>query len=129
VVVSGPALYLLAHVAMRLRMAGTVSWRRLGGAVACLAVGLVGLAVPALVVAALLVAVLVGVITVERVAEARREARRRRSSGSRPRPACPRGSPDDPFGVVRVRADVQAAVVGSSAVRFDPAGAASSSCV
>jgi low temperature requirement protein LtrA len=75
VVVCGPALYLLAHVAMRLRMAGTISTRRLGGALACLTVGLVGLAVPALVVAALLVAVLVGVIVLERIAEARREAR------------------------------------------------------
>ena len=75
VVVAGPALYLLAHVAMRLRMAGTVSARRLGGAVACLAVGLVGLVVPALAVSALLVTVLVGVIALERVAEARREAR------------------------------------------------------
>ena len=75
VVVAGPALYLLAHVAMRLRMAGTVSVRRLGGAVACLAVGLVGLVVPALAVSALLVAVLVGLIALERIAEARREAR------------------------------------------------------
>ncbi|MGH3078318.1 MAG: low temperature requirement protein A, partial [Gaiellaceae bacterium] len=75
VVVAGPALYLLAHVAMRLRMAGTISARRLGGALACLAVGLVGLAVPALAVSALLVAVLVGVIVLERIAEARREAR------------------------------------------------------
>jgi hypothetical protein len=49
--------------------------RRLGGAVACLAVGLVGLVVPALAVSALLVAVLVGLIALERIAEARREAR------------------------------------------------------
>ena len=70
VAVSGPALYLLAHVAMRLRMAGTLSARRLGGAVACLAVGLVGLVAPALVVAALVVAVLVAVIVLERIAEA-----------------------------------------------------------
>jgi low temperature requirement protein LtrA len=75
VVVSGPALYLLAHVAMRLRMAGTLSARRLGGALACLAVGIVGLVVPALAVSALLVGVLVGVIALERLAEARREAR------------------------------------------------------
>jgi low temperature requirement protein LtrA len=74
VVVAGPALYLLAHVAMRLRMAGTVSFRRLAGALACLAVGLVGLVAPALVVAALLVTVLVAVIVLERVAEARRRA-------------------------------------------------------
>jgi len=75
VVVSGPALYLLAHVAMRLRMAGTVSARRLSGAIACIAVGLVGLVVPALAVSALLVGVLIAVIVWERVAEARREAR------------------------------------------------------
>ena len=75
VVVSGPALYLLAHVAMRLRMAGTVSARRLSGAIACMAVGLVGLVVPALAVSALLVGVLIAVIVWERIAEARREAR------------------------------------------------------
>jgi low temperature requirement protein LtrA len=75
VVVSGPALYLLAHVAMRLRMAGTTSARRLAGALACLAVGLVGLVAPALVVAALLVGVLVGVIVLERIAEVRRRER------------------------------------------------------
>ena len=75
VVVSGPALYLLAHVAMRLRKAGTVSARRLSGAIACIAVGLVGLVVPALAVSALLVGVLIAVIVWERVAEARREAR------------------------------------------------------
>jgi hypothetical protein len=43
-------------------MAGSVSWRRLGGALACLAVGLIGTFVPALVVGALLIAVLVAVI-------------------------------------------------------------------
>jgi low temperature requirement protein LtrA len=75
VVVAGPALYLLAHVAMRLRLAGTVSVRRLSGAIACLAVGLVGLVAPALAVAILLVGVLVTVIVLERIAEARRRAR------------------------------------------------------
>ena len=75
VVVCGPALYLLAHVVMRLRMAGTISRKRLTGALACLAVAAVGLFAPALVVGALLVAVLVGVIVAERIAEARREAR------------------------------------------------------
>ena len=89
VVVCGPALYLLAHVVMRLRMAGTISRKRLTGALACLAVAAVGLFAPALVVGALLVAVLVGVIVAERIAEARREpaVRRRRSSGSRRRRA------------------------------------------
>ncbi|MBA3376740.1 MAG: low temperature requirement protein A [Actinobacteria bacterium] len=74
-VVAGPALYLLAHVALRLRMTGTISGKRLTGALACLAVGGVGLFAPALVVGALLVAVLVTVIVVERVAEARRRTR------------------------------------------------------
>ena len=74
-VVAGPALYLFAHVALRLRMTGTISGRRLAAALACLAVGGVGLFAPALVVASLLVAVLVTLIVVERVAEARRRTR------------------------------------------------------
>ncbi|MGH3032492.1 MAG: low temperature requirement protein A, partial [Gaiellaceae bacterium] len=74
-VVAGPAIYLLAHVLFRLRMAGTVSWKRLGGALACVAVGGVGAFAPALVVAALVVAVLVAVIGAEHVAAARRSAR------------------------------------------------------
>ncbi|HZB83513.1 MAG TPA: low temperature requirement protein A [Rubrobacteraceae bacterium] len=74
-VVAGPAIYLLAHALFRLRMAGSVSWRRLGGALACLATGLIGSFVPALVVAALLIAVLVAVISSEYVAAARRRAR------------------------------------------------------
>jgi low temperature requirement protein LtrA len=74
VVVAGPALYLLAHVVLRLRMGGTISTKRLAGAVACLAVGAVGPFVPALVVAALLVSVLVAVIVAERASEARRRA-------------------------------------------------------
>ena len=71
-VVSGPALYLLAHVALRLRVARTVSTRRLAGAISCLAVGLVGTFVPALVVAALLLGVLIAVIVGDRVAAGRR---------------------------------------------------------
>jgi low temperature requirement protein LtrA len=74
-VVAGPAIYLLAHALFRLRMAGSVSWRRLGGALACLATGLIGAFVPALVVGALLIAVLVAVIGSEYVAAARRRAR------------------------------------------------------
>ena len=74
-VVAGPALYLLAHVALRLRMTGTISGKRLTGALACVAVAGVGLFAPALVVGALLVAVLVTVIVVERVAELRRRGR------------------------------------------------------
>jgi low temperature requirement protein LtrA len=74
-VVAGPVIYLLGHVLFRLRMAGSLSGRRLGGALVCVAVGLVGLAAPALVVAALLVGVLVGVIALERMSSRRREAR------------------------------------------------------
>jgi low temperature requirement protein LtrA len=71
-VVCGPALYLLAHVALRLRMSGTLSSRRLAGAVACLAVAAVGTFAPALVVAALLLAVLVAVIAGDQVVAHRR---------------------------------------------------------
>jgi low temperature requirement protein LtrA len=74
-VAAGPAIYLLAHALFRLRVAGSVSWRRLGGALACLAVGLIGAFVPALVVGVLLIAVLVAVIGSEYVAAARRRAR------------------------------------------------------
>ena len=74
-VVAGPTLYLLAHVVLRLRMTGTVSGKRLAGALACVAVGAIGGLVPALVVGALLVAVLVAVIVAEQVAGARRRAR------------------------------------------------------
>jgi low temperature requirement protein LtrA len=71
-VVSGPALYLLAHVALRLRITQTVSGMRLAGAIACLAVGVIGTSAPALVVAGLLVGVLVAVIAADHVAAARR---------------------------------------------------------
>lgn len=74
-VVTGPALYLLAHGALRLRMTGTVSAKRMAGAGACLAVAGLGGVVSALVVAALLVAVLLAVIATEEVAGARRRAR------------------------------------------------------
>jgi low temperature requirement protein LtrA len=72
-VVGGPALYLVAHVALRLRMTRTVSSRRLAGALACLAIGAVGTFAPALVVAALLFGVLVAAIVGDQVAAARRE--------------------------------------------------------
>jgi len=74
-VVCGPALYLLGHVALRLRMTGTIAGRRLAGAIACLAIGAVGTALPALAVAALLVAVLVAVIVADQVAAKRRSRR------------------------------------------------------
>jgi low temperature requirement protein LtrA len=74
-VVCGPALYLLAHVALRLRMTGTIGGRRLTGALASLLVALIGLFSPALVVAALLVVVLVGVIAADMVVAVRRRRR------------------------------------------------------
>ena len=87
VVVAGPALYLLAHVALRLRMTGTISAKRLVGALACIAVGGVGTFAPALVVAALLVGVLVVVIASEQLAAARRRARGEPSPLERLQPA------------------------------------------
>jgi low temperature requirement protein LtrA len=75
-VVCGPALYLLAHVALRLRMAGTLSPRRLAGALACLAIGALGTVASALAVATALLAVLVGVIVSDQLAAV---ARRKRS--------------------------------------------------
>jgi low temperature requirement protein LtrA len=75
VVVAGPAIYLLGHVLFRLRMAGSLSWKRLSGAVACLAVGAVFGWAPALVVAALVVGVLGAVIGAELFAASRRAAR------------------------------------------------------
>jgi len=74
-VAAGPALYLVGHVLFRLRMAGSLSWKRTLGAAGCVVVGFVGTVVPALVVAALLVGVLVTVIAAERVAAGRRRAR------------------------------------------------------
>jgi low temperature requirement protein LtrA len=71
-VVCGPALYLLAHVALRLRITQKISGRRLAGAIACLAVGAIGTSAPALVVAGLLVGVLVAVIAADHVAAIRR---------------------------------------------------------
>jgi low temperature requirement protein LtrA len=74
-VVAGPALYLLAQALFRLRMAGTVSRKRFGGAIACVAVGLIGSSAPALVLIAAVVAVMVVVIAAEQVSEARRRGR------------------------------------------------------
>lgn len=75
-VVGGPAIYLVAQALFRLRMAGSIAWKRLAGAVACAAIGPVLAPVaPALAVAAAVVAVLVGVIAAEHVAAARRRAR------------------------------------------------------
>ncbi len=74
-VVAGPAIYLLGHTLFRLRMAGSVSGKRLSGAIACVIVGLLGTVAPALVVASMLVAVLSAVIASEYVANRRRRMR------------------------------------------------------
>jgi low temperature requirement protein LtrA len=73
-VVAGPALYLLAHVALRLRMTGTISVRRLTAAVACVAVGFIGPHVSALFLSTLLLGVLIAVIAAEQLAAAHRNA-------------------------------------------------------
>jgi low temperature requirement protein LtrA len=74
-VVGGPALYLLAHVLFRLRMAGSISRKRLTAAAACLAAGLLAGVVPAIALSALVVVILVGLIAAERGAERRRQLR------------------------------------------------------
>jgi len=74
-VVAGPAIYLLAQALFRLRMAGTVSRKRFGGALACVVAGGLGAFAPALVVAGAVVGVLVAVIAAETVSEARRRRR------------------------------------------------------
>jgi low temperature requirement protein LtrA len=61
-------LELLGHVLFRLRMAGSLSWKRLGGALACVAAGAIGPVVPALVLATVIVAILIGVIGAEQLA-------------------------------------------------------------
>ena len=53
-VVAGPVIYLVGHVLFRQVMAGSMSGKRVAGVVACVAVGFLGLVIPALAVAALL---------------------------------------------------------------------------
>ena len=75
VVAAGPALYLAALALFRWRLAGSPSWKRLLGALACAILGLVGTSLPAIVLTTLLLAVLAGVIAAERVAALRRNRR------------------------------------------------------
>jgi low temperature requirement protein LtrA len=74
-VVAGPAIYLLGHALFRFRLTGTISWRRLTGAAACVLAGVVAGGADALVLALIVLAVLVGVIGAETVAAARRDRR------------------------------------------------------
>jgi low temperature requirement protein LtrA len=78
-VCAGPAIYLLGQTLFRLRMAGTLSRKRLGGAVGCVAVAGIGAVAPALVLAALLLAIMIAVIAGEQVSGRRRAARGRPS--------------------------------------------------
>ncbi|MBB4661315.1 low temperature requirement protein A [Conexibacter arvalis] len=75
VVAGGPAIYLLGHVLFRLRMAGSLSRKRLGGALACLLAGLLGRDLDGLALAALVLAIVVAVIVAEQVTGRRRRAR------------------------------------------------------
>jgi low temperature requirement protein LtrA len=61
-VAAGPAVYLFAHTLFGYRLTGVVYKTKVLGTLACVAVGLVGLLVPALVLAGLLILVLVAVI-------------------------------------------------------------------
>jgi low temperature requirement protein LtrA len=74
-VVAGPAIYLLAHALFRLRLTGTVSWRRLAGGAACAVVGVLAADADALVIAVLVFTVLAGVIGSEHLAAVRRNRR------------------------------------------------------
>ncbi len=74
-VVGGPVLYLLGHVAFRVRMTGSVSVKRLAAAVACACAGVLGLWLDAIWVATVVLAILVALIVWEQVAGARRRAR------------------------------------------------------
>ncbi len=71
----GPALYLLGHVAFRVRMTGTPSIKRLVAAAGCVVAGLVGVYLTALATAALVLAILVALIAAERLAALRRRRR------------------------------------------------------
>jgi low temperature requirement protein LtrA len=61
-VAAGPAVYLLAHSLFRYRLTGSMGMTKPLGTLACVAVGFLGLYVPALVLAGLLIVVLVAVI-------------------------------------------------------------------
>ena len=74
-IVAGPALYLLGQALFRWRMAGTISTKRLGGAIACLAAGAVGAFASALVISALVTGILIAVIAAEQVSGTRRRRR------------------------------------------------------
>ena len=73
VVAAGPAVYLLAHALFARRLTGEWYASKLLGTLACVAVGFVGLFVPALVLGAALILVLVAVIAAGYLAPRSRE--------------------------------------------------------
>jgi low temperature requirement protein LtrA len=74
-VVAGAAIYLIALVLFRLRVAHTLSRKRLIGAAACALAGLIGGSVPALLLAFVVVLIMVAVIAAEQISGARRRSR------------------------------------------------------
>jgi len=74
-VVAGPVLYLLGHLLFRLRMAGSVSNKRIVAMIAIVLCGPVGIVASALVVAAMIAAVLVVLVAAETASGMRRRAR------------------------------------------------------
>lgn len=83
VVVAGPALYLVGHVFFRLRMAGSLSQRRLLAALIILLLWFVHGAVRALVLSALVVVVLLVVIAIDARSSNEAAALRRRLDADR----------------------------------------------
>ncbi len=73
--VAGPVLYLLGHLLFRLRMAHSVSNKRIIAMIAIVLCGPVGIVAPALVVASLIAGVLVALVAAETVSGMRRRAR------------------------------------------------------
>jgi low temperature requirement protein LtrA len=74
-VVCGPVIYLLAQLALRLRMSGTLSKRRLAGVLGCSVAGLILSSAAALVVAGGVLAVLVALVVADQVVQTRRARR------------------------------------------------------
>jgi low temperature requirement protein LtrA len=75
-VVAGPAIYLLGHVAFRLRIAGSLSRRRLAGAVVIALLFFLHAAVSVLILASLVLGVLIVVLALDNRPAARAAARR-----------------------------------------------------
>jgi low temperature requirement protein LtrA len=71
-VICGSIIYLLAQLALRLRLSGTISTRRSIAIVACAAVGLLLASAPAIVVAAGVLMVLVGLVVADQIVRTRR---------------------------------------------------------